>query len=56
MTNAEKIQIVINTMETLMIPATYDTVNRMMGIYKTLAEVRDDLAGPAAEEGGETNV
>lgn len=53
MTNAEKLQIVINTLETLTIQANYDTVNRLTGIYNTLAEVRDDLAGPAAGEARE---
>ena len=56
MSNADKIQAVINTMETLMIPATYDNTNRITGIYNTLAEVRDDLNRPAekteAEEHG----
>ena len=37
----EKIQAVINTLEKLTIPATYDNVNMMLGIYQTLIEVRD---------------
>ena len=41
MNDREKIQAVLNTMEQLMIPATYDNVNRMLGIYQTLMEVRD---------------
>ena len=36
MNDSEKIQAVINTLEQLMIPATFDNVNRMMGIYQTL--------------------
>ena len=43
LTNAEKIQAVLNTLELLSIPPTFDNVNRMTGIYQTLAEVRDDL-------------
>lgn len=43
MDNADKIQAVINTLDTLMIPATYDNVNRVLGMYNTLAEVRDSL-------------
>ena len=54
MNEAEKIQIVLNTLETLMIPATFDNVNRMMGIYKTLADVRDSLSKP--KEVSEENV
>ena len=41
MNNAEKIQAVINTLEQMMIPATYDNVNRMLGVYQTLIDVRD---------------
>ena len=41
MNEKEKIQAVINTLEQLMIPATYDNVNRMLGVYQTLIEVRD---------------
>lgn len=41
MNEKEKIQAVINTLEKLMIPATYDNVNRMLGVYQTLIEVRD---------------
>lgn len=44
MSDAEKIQAVINTLETLTIPATFDNVNRLLGIYKTLGEIRDRLA------------
>jgi len=50
MSNAEKIQAVINTLETLMIPANYDNVNRMTGVFQTLAEIRDDLNKPEKPE------
>ena len=41
MNDREKIQAVINTLEQLMIPATYDNVNRMLGVYQALIEIRD---------------
>lgn len=47
MSNAEKIQLVMNTIELITIPATFDNVNRITGIYNTLAEVRNDLQKPA---------
>ena len=51
--NAEKIQAVINTLATLEMPATFDNVNRMTGIYKTLAEVRDAVHMAETEEAEE---
>ena len=50
MENATKIQAVINTLETVMIPATYDNVNKILGIYRTLAEVRDDVNREGQED------
>lgn len=49
---ADKIQAVINTLETLNMPSTYDNVNRVLGIYNTLVDVRNDLRAmaPAAKE------
>lgn len=41
MNEKEKIQAVINTLEQIMIPATFDNVNKMLGIYQTMIEVRD---------------
>ena len=49
LTNAEKIQAVLNTLELLSVPPTFDNVNRMTGIYQTLAEVRDALAAEKTE-------
>ena len=48
-----KIQAVINTLEILEMPTTYNNVNRMLGIYNTLVEVRDSLkeSEKAAEDG-----
>ena len=40
---AAKIQIVINTLETLNIPPTYYNVNRLTGVYNTLTKVRNEL-------------
>ena len=56
MDNADRIQAVINTLDTLMIPATYDNVNRVLGIYNTLAEVRDDLRKEAESHAGEPDI
>lgn len=56
MDNADRIQAVINTLDTLMIPATYDNVNRVLGIYNTLAEVRDDLRKEAEDHAGEPDI
>lgn len=41
--NADKIQLVMNTLETLTLTGSYENMNKMMGIYATLAEVRDSL-------------
>lgn len=46
MDNATKIQAVINTLEMLEMPAKFSNMDKMMGIYKILAEVRDSLAAP----------
>ena len=51
MNEKEKIQAVINTLEQMIIPATFDNVNRMLGIYQTLIEVRDKPE-KAVEENG----
>ena len=50
MNEKEKIQAVINTLEQLMIPATYDNVNRMLGVYQTLIDVRDSKPEEKAVE------
>ena len=44
MDNAMKIQAVINTLEQIQMPATYDNTNKMLGVYRTLMEVRDAVA------------
>ena len=51
MNEKEKIQAVINTLEQLMIPATYDNVNRLLGIYQTLIEIRDTKTEEVKENG-----
>ena len=45
-----KIQAVINTLETMQMTTTFDNVNKMLGIFRTLAEVRDAL-GTEVEDG-----
>ena len=52
MNEKEKIQAVINTLEYVMIPATFDNVNRMLGVYQTLIEVRDKPEEKAVENNG----
>ena len=52
MNEKEKIQAVINTLGELMIPATFDNVNRVLGMYQTLIEVRDKPEEEAVEENG----
>lgn len=47
---AGRIQIVINTLQTLNILASFDNMNHMMGVYQTLAGIRDELK---AMEGGD---
>jgi len=60
MNNAEKIQAVLNTLELIEVKATYDNMNRILGIHKMLMNVRDDLDRPVkaaeAEEVKEENV
>ena len=40
---ANRIQVAINTLQTLEIKATFDNMNHMMGALQTLAMVRDEL-------------
>lgn len=56
MDNADRIQAVINTLETIMIPATYDNANRVLGIYNTLAEVRESLREGGKAHAGEPDI
>lgn len=44
---ANKIQIAMNTIEAMTIPATFDNANKLMGLFRILAEVRDALEKPA---------
>lgn len=47
---AEGIQAVINTIETLDIKATFDNTNKVLGCLQKLADVRETLRGiPAGE-------
>lgn len=40
---ADKIQMVMNTIEQMNITATYDNMNRLLGCLQALAGVRDNL-------------
>lgn len=47
---AMKIQMVMNTIETLDIKANYETMNKLMGCLTALAGVRDELSKPKEEK------
>lgn len=54
LTKAERIQAVINTLQVLELPATFDNCNKMTGIYAQLMKIRDELhEEEAAENAGE---
>lgn len=40
---ANKVQIVINTIQDIDIKASFDTMNHLMGAIQTLAQIRDEL-------------
>ena len=40
---AQKIQIIINTLENLEIKSSFNNMNHLMGALKTLASIRDEL-------------
>ena len=48
----ERIQAVINTLDLLTMPPTYDNVNHMLGIYTTLVEVRDAIQEEKTDANG----
>ena len=52
MNNAEKIQVVMNTIAQLTMPASYENANKLIGIYSMLVEIRDDLQEKAVEQDG----
>ena len=43
-TYAEKIQMVMNTLQELQMPCTMHNMNRLMGSLQLLAEIRDEFA------------
>lgn len=47
--HAEKIQIVIDTLQDLDIKSTFDNMNRLMGALTMLAKIRDELNGPGEQ-------
>ena len=53
LSNAEKIQAVINTLAMLNLPSMFDNTNKMLGIYRTLFEVRNNLAKEEEDDGAE---
>ena len=55
MTNAEKLQAVINTIEKIEIKATADQAGKILGIHRILSEVRDDLMREDAKDAGEAD-
>lgn len=40
---ANKVQAVMNTLESLDIKSTYENVNKLLGCFQVLSEVRNDL-------------
>ena len=40
---AEKIQVVMNTIQDLDIKPTFDNMNHLMGVLQALASIRDEL-------------
>ena len=50
LTDAQKLQAVINTLEMMNIPATYDNVNKLTGIYQTLFAVMNSIEAKEALE------
>ena len=54
LTRSERIQAVINTLQVLEMPATFDNCNKMTGIYAQLMKIRDELhEEEAAENAGD---
>lgn len=49
-TIVSKLQAVINTLERMNIPSTYDNTNKLLGIYQTLLEVIGELNSPKVVE------
>ena len=56
MNDADKIQIVINTISELKINATFDNMNRLLGMYQMLTEVRDHIRSMEVAKDGNTDV
>lgn len=50
---ATKVQAVINTLESLNIPATYDNMNKLLGCLQVLAEVRDAISKEEEPDGND---
>ena len=52
MSNAEKIQMVINTIGQIRVDATKANANKILGIYLTLEEVQKDLIAQEGKKHG----
>ena len=51
---SERIQVIINTLEQLDMPTTFNNCNKMTGIYAQLMKIRDELhEEEAAENAGD---
>ena len=49
LTTVGKAQAVINTLELLDMPSTFDNVNKMTGIYQTMFEIQEEIKRMDAE-------
>lgn len=43
MNNADRIQLVIDTLQQIELKASYDNMNHLLGCLQTLAEIRDNV-------------
>ena len=49
MNNSERIQAVIDTLQMLQMPTTYDNMSRLLGSLQALAEIRDNIKEKTGE-------
>lgn len=48
-----RIQAVLNTLEILDMKPTYNNTNRMLGIFNTLTDIKNELMQPQKEQEGQ---
>ena len=53
---ANRIQMVINTLQDLDIKSTFDNMNKLLGCQQTLADVRDELQRREVKVNGNADV